>query len=437
MGAKFGIFKYSISDIITSYDRNLEIIDREYRPKIKRKNNIEFIANEKFYKYRCLNCGNEDWIIEHSLSEQYSGCNACCLNAKKVVRGVNDVTTTAPWMIKYFINGAEEASKYKKYSKKKINMICPDCGTKHYKSPHQVYSNGGLSCPCGDGWSYPNKFMYHLLKTLKVNFEPEKIFEWSEGKVYDEYINYNGTKIIIEQHGRQHYERAIMKGLRSRTVKEEQFNDKFKECLALENGIDYYFVIDSSKSSKDYIKDSILKSGVLELLGVRDISDDIWFDCDKFATSNFTKEVCIFKSNNPGITLRELADKYKVSYPTVLKYIKTGNKFGWCNYNLGDDIKILSKQGKIQRGQKPIHCITNDMYYKDSNIASQSLTVEDKIFYARQIRQAITRNSKYLGYEFIFISQQEFNKVKMKFPKKVIGDFFKGDIYGKGMQCKN
>lgn len=53
-------FKLEIDDIITSYDRNMKIIDREYRHKPIYKNGKTYNCNEKWYKYKCLKCGNID-----------------------------------------------------------------------------------------------------------------------------------------------------------------------------------------------------------------------------------------------------------------------------------------------------------------------------------------------------------------------------------------
>ena len=178
MGAKFGTYKYSINENITNYGRNLAIVDRQYRPKIKNKNGKPFTANEKYYKYKCLNCGNEDWILEYS----------------------------------------------------------------------------------------------------------------SEGK--------------------QHY------------------------------------------------------------------------------------------------------------------YIKAGNTYHWCSYALNDDRAILESSGLINRGQKPIFCETNEMYYRDANVASSSLSNSNNFYYVRQIRKSISRNGTYKGLKFIFVSQEDFNNAKILSPDKVVGDFF-------------
>ena len=101
-------YKYNIGDVITSNNRNLQIIDREIREveRRHRADNKPFKQRLKFYKYHCNNCGNEDWIKECYLDDTkyFTGCNVCCKTAEKVLKGVNDVATTAPWMVPYFVN---------------------------------------------------------------------------------------------------------------------------------------------------------------------------------------------------------------------------------------------------------------------------------------------------------------------------------------------
>lgn len=328
MGAAYGQFKYNINDIITTFERNLTIIDKKYVNKFYYKNEKKYTSHLKYYKYKCLNCGNEDWIREFLLNDtQHCGCNACCIPPRKLVAGINDISTTNPWMIKYFEN-SDDASKYFKFSKNKVNMICPDCKRIHQNVRiYDLYRNKGLNCPCQDGWSYPNKFMYSLLEQLNVHFEVEKIFTWSDNRIYDDYIEYNDLKIITEQHGLQHYKKST--DFNNRSLKEEQENDKYKQELAINNNIDKYYVFDTSISSVEYIKESIIKSDFLSMFG-KTPNDINWDLCDEFATSNLVKDICVYKNNNPIIPLREIAKIFHISYGTTIRYIKKGSLYGWC-----------------------------------------------------------------------------------------------------------
>lgn len=425
MGTAYGEFKYNIGDKVDTFGRNLVIIDRKYVDKVRFKNDKQYNVHKKYYKYKCLNCNNEDWTIESTLSgSQHCGCNACCQPPKKLVKGINDIATTNPWMIKYFKN-PDDTSKYLKFSKEKKDMVCPDCKRIHKNIRiYDVYRNRGLNCPCSDGWSYPNKFMYSLLEQLGVDFEAEKFFDWSDNRKYDDYIEYNGLKIITEQHGQQHYFKQFNKN--SRTLKEEKENDKYKYQLAIKNGIDKYFVIDSSISSLTHMKNSILKSGFLSLFN-KTVSDINWNICDEFATSNLAKKICVYKENNPDITIREISKLFHIAYTTTLDYIKKGTKLGWCSYQLFDDLRMLRKQNKTVSCEIPIHCISTNEYYRSTNLFVS--TYEEKYgkhLQARNIRSVCQGNRNHVNnLQFEYITQEEFNNIKLETPELVIGDFFK------------
>ena len=69
-------------------------------------------------------------------------------------------------MILFFINTTHGVESIK--SAKKIDFICPDCGSILNKSIQEV-TNKGLNCDkCSDNISYPNKFSRALLAMLYV-----------------------------------------------------------------------------------------------------------------------------------------------------------------------------------------------------------------------------------------------------------------------------
>lgn len=419
-------FKLNIGDRFSDEKRDISIIEREYRQVKKRKSGTskEYTANEKWYKYHCNKCGNEDYLREDYIvgKTRFLGCNACCTPPRKIVHGINDITVTAPWMVQYFEN-PEEAKLHSKYSKDFAMMKCPDCGRVFKKQIMCVCANHGLSCVCGDGMSYPNKFMYSLLSQLNLNFEIEKKFDWSSGKIYDDYITYKDLKIITEQHGIQHYIGSKGFSKDARSFEEEAANDNEKRRLAYENGIDFYFEIDSRISTAEFMRDSICNSGLLSVLGIDESAID-WNSCDVFATSNLVKIVCHYKAEHPEIALLDIASKFKLSYKTILGYVKIGNTHGWCSYSIGDDRALHESQNVIQHYSKPIYCETNNMYYRDAGAVEKYLVVDGESFYKRQIRQAITRGNKYRGYTFKYIEQPEFNNAKALTPDRCIGDSF-------------
>lgn len=422
MRYRFAPFKYDIGYTFTTFGRNLEIIDREYRLKDKVKNGKIYSTNEKWYRYRCNVCGNEEWIYEYCLGDYMkTGCNVCGKAHKKVAKGVNDISVTAPWMLKYFAN-PEDANGKNKSSRDVVLMKCPDCGRIQNKQIYHVYANRGLACACKDSWSYPNKFMYALLEQLGVNFCIEKVFPWSENRVYDDYIEFNGLKIITEQHGKQHYDRPIGIGNRYRTVAEEVENDRTKYELALNNGIDYYFTIDCSESNLEHIRRSIINSGLLEVLNAN-VNDIDWEECGMFATSNFAKKIAEYKRDHPTVTLHEIAEIFKISYVCVLRYVTIGNKYGWCNYQF-DDLQMLRTSKRLKTFERPVFCHDTNCYYRNANVAAESITTEEKPLFSRQLRKSIERGQKYKGYKFSYITQAEFNRIKTESPNLCVGDYF-------------
>lgn len=407
MGKVFGEFKYNIGDVIKDSSRELEIIGRYYVNKEKKKNGKTYSSNEKWYKYKCLKCGNEDSVIEYSLHSQNCGCNACCVPPRKIVKGINDISTTAPWMVRY-ISDDEYITNNAKYSKVKTKMVCPDCGRVHMKSALNVYANHGLSCPCSDNWSYPNKFMYAVLEDANIHFQAEKIFDWSLGKIYDDYIEYNGKTIIIEMQGAQHFDRCISE--KSRTLKEEKENDSLKMEIALNNGIDYYFQIDARKSDCIFLKESIIDSGLLNVLNVSD--DDInWSKCDEIATSNHYRTISEYHESMPYLSVEEIAKHFNTNMSHVMKAVKAGLKFGWCSKSFTETKRIREQHGLVEHGQKPIYCVTDGKYFNSAQSACDYYyRMTNELHNHRALRKSISRNTNYKGKKFIFISREEFNK---------------------------
>lgn len=324
-------WKFNIGDEIKDDKRDLIIIDENIKPRISK----GYTINEKWYKYKCLKCGNEDWISSGHL-KCGNGCNVC--SGRKAVLGINTIYDLTPWMIDLGVS-EKDAKTYKPQSNKKIEVICPHCGNKKSISIYKIYSRHSIGCTCGDGTKFPEKFIYSLLKQLNVDFQNQlsnSTFEWCNNKRYDFYIP--NMNMIIETHGEQHYEYTGM----SRSLEEEKINDEVKKELALKNGIDNYIVIDCRKSELEWIKSNILSS---ELAIMFDLSNINWSECEKFAVNtNLIKMACEYKRENPNMTTGEIGNIMNIHRCTIWKWLKKGSKFGWCNYEpiIGKPIKTIN-----------------------------------------------------------------------------------------------
>lgn len=295
------------------------------------------IGEHNRYTYKCIKDGYCGTISTGSLNKG-RGCPVCA--NKLVIAGINDVATTHPEIAKLF-NDHEDAMKYTAFSNKFAYFQCPLCHTKIYKKIRDV-SIHGLSCnACSDGISYPNKVIFNMLNQICKkqcdgsqlwSFEPEKTFSWAINvsnesdvlcgvKRYDFYISFDDP-IIIEAHGRQHYEEVLIAKEQKRYLKDEQENDILKLNLALNNGIknSNYIVLDCRESNINFIKKSILASNLPHLLNFKEEDVD-WDMCDKFASQSRIFEAC--QIWNDGIhVIKEIAKQMKISPSSASKYIK-------------------------------------------------------------------------------------------------------------------
>lgn len=207
---------------------------------------------------------------------------------------------------------------------------------------------------------------------------------------------------------------------RSRTLEEEQENDKLKYDLAMANGIDYYFVIDCSKSEKEYIKNSICNSKLFSILGISE-NDIDWDKCDKFAASNFIKTVCTYMNEHPDMLAMEVAEVFSVHTSTINRCATKGKETGWLKI---DRLKCLYEYNRRPLNTKPIYCTNNGKYYRDSYAVCDDIYPTTNEARSKRLRKHIFHNKPYCGYIFKYISQEEFNNEKRRVPDKCVGDFF-------------
>lgn len=397
-------YKVEIGDVFSDDSRNLIVIDREYRKKKHGKS----IVDDKWYKYKCIKCGYEGWIVEGHLLISKRGCK-CCDN-KIVVSGINDMATTALWMIKLGVS-IEDATRHTKCSGRSVTVKCPDCGSHKKVKISDVFTNKSIGCrTCGDSVSFPEKFFNNVLTQLNIKFETQKILSnnVSNKMRYDFYFKHNNEQYIVEVHGMQHYNGGF-DSYGGRTSEEEIINDKYKKQLALDFGINNYIVIDCRYSELEYIKNSILQS---KLSTIFDFNMIDWSKCEEFALSNMIKSICNYWNNNKeNKTTGDLAKIFGVHYNTIGKILKKGTKLGWTEYNPKYEVKRIAKMnGKKSRKRFSIKVAM----YKNKEfvgIFKSGIEIEEKseeLFGVKLRHQSISRvaNGKqesYKGYIFKYV----------------------------------
>ncbi len=250
-----------------------------------------------------------------------------CSNHQLLV-GFNDMNSTNINLANLLAD-PNDGYKYMQTSSSKVDWKCPYCGEIIKNKAIYHIKSKGLSCPrCSDGFSYPERFIYNVLKQLNVEFEWQRTFDWSNGKRYDFYLEFNSEKIIIEVHGKQHYEENFEYD-NARTLREEQENDNLKKYLAIKNNVNHYFILDARESNPRFIKKSFLDSNFLKTVSIK---HDIDWD-DVFIKSEKSLVLTVNELWNSGIKIiNEISSKLNISRDTVYEYLKRGKENNWNDY---------------------------------------------------------------------------------------------------------
>lgn len=371
-------WKYEIGEVID----NLQIIDRKTVTKMKKdksRKNGERIEINKYYQYKCLKCGfdgskecykNGEYLKEHWVNEEslVIGVRCSCCHGTVVQTGINDVATTDPDVVQYFVD-KELSKKYSRSAREKIEVQCPICGFKNLNKTtiYNLVWEGTACVKCGKSFSYPEKFIFSLLMQLNIKFEMHKIFEWSKNikntyndkcsnKEYDFYLpDYN---LIIESHGSQHYDNGTpfsAYGKGGRTLEEEQANDMLKQDIAIKNGYNY-IVIDCKQSNFQYISNSIISSNFSKYITIENVD---WKKCNKDALSGIKMLVINEKKDNPDLSTATLSKKYNVSPVTISLWLKQGADI--CGYDPDEERK---KCWMYAKGFQPVYSKELNMAFK-------------------------------------------------------------------------
>lgn len=347
-------FKIEIDTIYRDNRRDITIIDREYRPKYNKDGT--FKQNEKWYKYHCNKDNYEAWIVESSIFANH-GCQCC--SGHVVVKGINDIPTTASWMIPYFQGGYDEAKLYTKHGggnpnnrNGNIYPICPNCGMiKAIKvNINNIYKKHAITClNCSDGIKYPNKFAFKMLDILGMEFKSEYSPDWIKPKAYDFYFKLNNKEYILEMDGGLGHGNKVFNENEITSMETLQL-DIFKDKIANKHGvevirIDCYY---KKEDRFDYIKSNILNSNQLNKLF--DLSKVDFNKCNEFALSNRVKEACDLWNSGVSST-KEISEIMNIGTTTAIKWLNLGSEINWCNYNskLERDRQLRNKSDSMKR----------------------------------------------------------------------------------------
>ena len=370
----------------------------DYFIKTLKEKNIKIIPLETYIKSNDKilflgECGHE-WKATPASILKGSGCPYC--SGHKVLEGFNDLATTHPDVCVYFVD-KNLTTKISVGHKNKVAIRCPDCKKIKYIQINNFIKNG-LGCNCGDGFSYPEKFMYNILMELNIDFQTQYSPDWIKPKRYDFYIE--SLNLIIEMDGNLGH--GIGSHPYSKNTKQDDIkNDKYKDYMAEINSIKL-IRIKCEKSECELIKNNIIQS---ELSNIFNIAKIDWYKVDLLSQSNFAKKICDMWKNEDK-TISEICYEQKIDKTTASKYLKIGNKFGWCEYDIETQkrmgVKVMNKNN-----EKPICVFYNDIFIKRYETGKELSEKSEKDFGFKIHRSTISKIcnnkiKKYKGYCFVF-----------------------------------
>lgn len=313
--------------------------------------------SHKYITYECSVCGYNG-VMRKSHYQNGVSCSVC--SGKKIMYGYNDVATIRPDLLRYFV-GKDDARYITQYSHKSVRMKCPICGHIADKRMSDVSMRGFRCTICYGGFSYPSRFIAALLYVSSIEFETEKMFNWSGNLRYDFYIP--KYKLLLEVNGVQHYEETNY----SKNIEETIRKDDEKLALAVIN--EYHFErIDARISSFQWLKLSAELSGLSEYIDMNSVN---WDEIKKI--SEVELGLNILNLWNSGLrNTATIASQLKISANTVRKYLKLYRDMNECDYS-ASKATLENQHLASQSRKRVVSCLnTGEIYYSIKEAADRT-----------------------------------------------------------------
>lgn len=272
----------------------------------------------------CKVC-NCNWTTQpYYLINRLQGCPVC--GHKKIVKGINDISTIRPDLLEYFIDKSL-ADKYSVQSHQRILCQCPLCGFQKEMNIYDLASRGFSCNLCSDkSFSYPNRFGYAFLSQLPIqNHIREYSPDWIKPKRFDNYFEYNGKQYILEMDGGLHYKDNYGKSLEV-----IQSIDNYKDNMASLHNITV-IRIECKKTNPEYIVGKILNS---ELSQIFELENYNWEKCFILSKSSSYIPIWNYLNNHLNEPLKKVGLVFNKSYQQLCRIIKYGHLVNMCEYQL-------------------------------------------------------------------------------------------------------
>ncbi|MDD3323460.1 MAG: DUF723 domain-containing protein [Paludibacter sp.] len=362
----------------TCADLNCRITLEQFVENVRKRGNasdidvLEFNGIDKKCKIFCNKCKTFSFV-NHAYYLYY---NRCCKNCAKIQNNIKcgiSIYESHPDVAKHFID-QNFVKNHTCGTHKKAYYKCPDCGDISEVCVSYCFQNGFNCKKCGDKRSFPNKFVYNILKELNIKFISEKRFNWSKNidgntTSYDFYIPQ--MNMIIEANGLQHYEDTFFGKFEYVNA-----NDNYKEYVAKANGITKYVRLNCSESSEKFIINSIKQEKLLYFIDFDKIDiKTVIVNCNK----SLLVECCRIFKENPNMSTSDISDVLNLDRHTILSYLKKGSIAGLCSYSKDNALANRKKRAaKNRKKQSVLQFDINNIFisrYESASVASKFTSI--------------------------------------------------------------
>ena len=350
--------------------------------------NGEAVILDVDIKKRKLRVYIANWTPADGRSIQIQDLQMCELH-----KLYNTIGNFAPETVVYFVN-RDDAYRHSPYSRNKVMMLCPHCGTQKEYSPAELLCRGFVCYACGDGVSYPNKLMFHALTQLNIKFKREiskkyKEFRWCQDYRYDFYFELENRKYIIEMDGGFH------------DIETQKLTDDIKTQLAIDNGIEL-IRIDCKYQHEpfDYIVNNIKNSILSDILCINKVD---WLLCDEYARNSLMHKACTLWEKYSK-SMGEIMEICQLSKTTVRQYLIRGRELGLCpSYN-----KNETRHRARFVASRPVGCCVDGeikyVFLNARDIERLSIKIGAPKFFYRSIQKVCLGHlSSYRGVVFKYV----------------------------------
>lgn len=313
----------------------------------------------------------------------------------------NKIIDVRPDLVVY-LKDKRDAYRYSTGSDKEVDVVCPICGYERRVKVVNLRKYGFVCHLCGDGVSYPEKFIVSMLTQLKIDYIKEASkknpgFEWAKKYRYDFTFCINGRKYILESDGGYH------------RYSDQQIRDANKTLLAEQHGFTIIRVNCNYNDNDrfDFVRSNILSSQLADILPLNNVN---WDTCNKYAISSLMHRACELWEYNL-YSLCEIQAELHISKSSVWNYLKLGKQVGLCPSYTHSEAR---KRGNII----PVACYIDKQIYKIFYGAEE---VVQYFWDVHNIQLSIyqvwarckSSNNRYEQYSFRYATRNEYLQYKM------------------------